>query len=160
MSKLAMTSIFIGATVFGFSVENLPLSVEITSNEAAFVYEHVGTGCVHLLSHDYFSALESFSIAESYNDYSSELRAEMYFWISLGRAIAYDNLGMGDQCKQAIGSFFLAMYEAQDEVDEEEDGLLSQEEIEAIELVKQIISLAKSPNIRGFLEEIFSDEEE
>jgi hypothetical protein len=156
MLKLAITSIFIGTTLLGFSTENIPLPEELKSDESRYVYEHIGIGCIHLLEHDYMSALENFSIAESYNSDASELRAELHLWICFGQVIAYDNLDMSDQCKQAVGSLFLSVYdiESEEESIEEEDS-----SSEVWEFMKQLASLAKSSNVRRLLEELVNDDE-
>jgi hypothetical protein len=159
MLKLAITSIFLGATLFSFSTENTSFFSEIKSDANDPFYQYIGFGSVNLFSGDYFAALENFNRAESFREGPIEL-----FWVSFGKAIAYDSLGMGDRCNQAIGSLFLTIYAFADEEDEEsfeeEDDFTSQEATQAWEFMRQLASLAPSPNVRNLLVQLINDMEE
>jgi hypothetical protein len=70
--------------------------------------------------------------------------------------IAYDILGFRDQCKQTIGSLFLAVNEYDDEdkdaeINPNKDFSVANEYEEAVDFFRALAAVAPSPDVREFL---------
>jgi hypothetical protein len=110
-------------------------------------------GSAHLLEHEPWRALENFQTATDHLDRSS---SAMSFLVSFGQVIAYDVLGFKEQCKQAIGSLFLAVNEGDKEDQEAEmntnrEFSISGEYEEAVGFFRDLAAVAPSPDVRELL---------
>lgn len=111
----------------------------------------ITSGYIYLQTHQFNEALESFRRASVAIEKSGKAAPEYALAIDFGKAIAYDNLGLNNLCKQAIGSLFLNLR-------------LSPPEQEVEELQKGglglFIPLAPSPDVRDvlyFIQAILTD---
>lgn len=124
---------------------------------------HLGLGNAHLLAHEPWQALEDFQRASSLLNPSDNSSFVISFLISFGQAIAYDYLEFRDQCKQAIGSLFFAFDGYDDEESTEtgeESNFNSQESGSSLELLRNLASIAPSPEVRELLFSIVDEIEE
>jgi hypothetical protein len=122
---------------------------------------HLGYGNAHLLSHKPWQALEHFQKAMSLLDESDDSSCLIGFLITFSQVIAYDFLGFRDQCKQSIGSLFLAI----NAYDNGEDVLFENNEPMAeknggdkiaIQFLQALAILTPSPRLCTFLGSIFA----
>jgi hypothetical protein len=115
----------------------------------------VGCGNESLLSCNYSRALDEFDKASSLLKKLEEPCLELDFLISFGKVIAYDNLGLKQECQNSLTSLFLILNEEEDinenyELDNSTNQL-PEEYAEADQIMKKLALLAYSPNIRGLL---------
>jgi hypothetical protein len=121
---------------------------------------HIANGSGHLVSQEPWEALESFDKAKSVLDKACEPHHPINSLITFNKIIAYDCLGFDEQCRQSIGSLFLAINENDNE--QETDGTISLgEESEnskiAILFLQNLAILAPSSQVREFLFSLIED---
>lgn len=122
---------------------------------------YVGCANVDLFMNDPESALENFQIASTLLDPSDDPSC-MGFWISFGQVIAYDMLGLEDECNRSIGSLFLLI----NDFSEQED-TSSESELEIdidretdkiiIDSLRELATLAPCLQVRKLLLSIVDD---
>ena len=118
--------------------------------------QHFIYGSAHLLSHEPWRALEDFQTAIECLDKSDRSPSAISFLISFGQVIAYDVLGFREQCKQTIGTLFLAVNECDDQ--DQDDGIntnkdfsVANEYEEAVDFFRDLAAIAPSPDVRELL---------
>ncbi len=136
--------------------------LEDWQNEALL---HLGYGNIHLLSGEPWQALECFQKAFSVLDESDESSCSIGFLITFSQVIAYDCLGFRDQCRQSIGSLFLAINKF-DEPSEEEYAELKDNEFVLketeddkvmIQFLKDLVNLSPSFEVKELLFSLIDD---
>lgn len=157
MFRLLFTVTLLGIGIPCFS-EEMPQSVEeMNLHDESMALVYIGCGNANLLAHNFSLALEDFQRASSLLSKLETPMLEMAFLVSFGKAIASDNLGLKDQCQNAIGAMFFILNEGQ--TDEESDGydsgisdaILPNECEEAADIMKQLATLAPSTSVREIL---------
>ncbi len=167
MLKFILATLLMSSTLPALTSET-PLNVEeeilrlfqetypTEENEA---YTLLGFGLGFLLQDQAHSALFYFSEVRELLKDADTIQPELEFILSFSEVVAYDNVGMRDQSLQALGSFFLTAHLFVD--DEEETEILTGEEEPVSEedklmtaLLKDIASLAHSPDIRNLMMEL------
>ena len=162
MRKWVLAALLVTVEISSFSEESSNdsyCSLQKWQEEALL---HCGYGNAHLLLNEPRQALEQFQRASSLLDKSDGSFCPIRFLVTFNQIVAYDCLGLHDQCKQAVGSLFLGVHEwddGDDSVPEENEG--SQTEDKASEFIihflRSLASFAPSPDVRGLLFSITDD---
>src|SRR5271156_3333067 len=107
MLKFAIATVLLSSTLPCISQENMPVVKETELSETYSAYLSIWNGNANLRSQNYTGALENFALATAFLENAEGSFPEVDFLIHFGQVVAYDNLGLPDQCRQALGSMFL-----------------------------------------------------
>lgn len=122
---------------------------------------HLGYGNAGLLLDEPLYALEEFQKATTLLDTSDNSSSIISFLISFGQAIAFDCLGLKEHCRESIGSLFLAIneYDEEEELTDIDEQSIPNfvENKAAIEFLRDLVSVAPSPEIRELLFSFIED---
>ncbi len=153
MLKFAIATILLGSSLSCVAEDHFNPFEALEEDGAHSIYESIGLASVCLIEGDYHGALDNYFIASLMAEDAVPSVPGAKFLIHFGKAIAFDNLGMRDQCMQAIGTMFVSLVADNDDLEEEdgEDEPDTPEEIEAYEFMKNLATLAPSQDVREFL---------
>ncbi len=154
MLKFIIAAFFLGGAISGFSIEDIFEGTELSDEQPAYIY--ISMGAERVLAQDFTTALEHFAAAAALAKSSPLPLPDAGFFIHFGQAIAYDNLGLEDQCKQALGSMVLTMYameegEAEDNPEFAYDEDVLEEDASPWTFMRKMASLASTPDVRMLL---------
>ena len=113
---------------------------------------HIGSANSKLLHYDPAPALEDLQRASLVLEKLNQPR-ELNFLITFGKVVAYDNLGLEEECYAAMTSLFYIFNQEKQEL---EESLVAREPTyddyeRAAELMRRLAIMAPSPNVRNFL---------
>lgn len=150
--KAILFAICIGLISPSFSDETSNFSEKVEMHDDSLMLIYLACGNANLLSGDFESSIQDFQKASTLLTKTQEQYSELEFLVSFGKAIAYDNLGMVDQAKQAIGSLFILINESEDIESNSITGKPSSSDSqEAVEIMRKLASLASTSQIRDML---------
>lgn len=151
--------LFLALFVFVFTPiyaqESLPSKHYAQDESLALVY--LGYGNANLLAGDYACAIENFQLASLCSKRSANHSYEIDFLVAFGEAIAFDNLGLKDECQSCIGSLFVILSEEEQSLEEgsfeesNEDTLSSSDYEEINSQLHKLANLAPSAYVRELL---------
>jgi hypothetical protein len=126
---------------------------DIEQEEDDLCLDYYVSGCINLAFGDYLSALDDFNNASFSNVQEDPIED---FFIHFGKIIAYDHLGLHEECQNTIQSLSRLMNEEEDEScesDKTED--LTTEEYLIWELwlgcLRNLSEQAPTPHVRDYL---------
>lgn len=122
------------------------------SHEHSMSLIYVGYGNKHLMNGEFFQGLHAFQQAEQFLIKSGQPCYEIEFLISFGKAIAYDNLNLKNECQGAIGALmYIFNANNRGQNGDKEPSFSSKEYEEADESLKELARLAASIDVREIL---------
>ncbi len=143
----------IGTPCFSEQIAQGAHETNLHDEGLALVY--VGCGNENLLSHNYVAALEDFGRASSLLKKLEQPCPELEFLIFFGKAIAYDNLELKNECQNALVSLFLILNDGEGMDDESEtngsDVQARAEYEEADQIMKRLAMQAPTFSVRSLL---------
>jgi len=158
MFRGMIVALFLLVGVQGFSEEKTPFAWDSES-----VY-YLGQGNLRLLWNEPWSALENFERASLSIQSLDPMEDTLEFLVWYGRIIAYDILGLEDECRRAIGSLFLTIYSGyrdfEEEDDDDEDCAPFASCGKGLEILRKLAAKAPSEDVRGLLLDLLDDVEE
>lgn len=161
--KLILAVLLLGFSYSSFAEEIPQLDDKWNLHNDSLALVYIGRGNENLLEHHYSQALSDFQYAASLLNNEKIHIPELDFLICFGQIIAYDNLGLKDQCQNAMLSLFLIITQNDDETcNDDQSGVVDsnsdqEEYIEGAALMMKLINLAPSPSVREFLFSLIED---
>lgn len=154
MLKYLIALVVLGTKIHGFSFgwcQDSYCSAEENCGDSLACIER-GYGL--LLDREPHSALKNFEKAISLSR-GTEKELEIRFLVDFGRVVSDDMLGHRQRCEQAIGDLFLTVYAlaAEEEIGME-DYVDTQPDKELLEVMKKLIAITPSQDVRALLFEL------
>jgi hypothetical protein len=151
-SMLVAVLLVMGVPCFSLELPQPPEGATLDET-LAFSYVRCANDC--LFHEQYERAIDAFKNALLASDQSKISAEILQFWSLIGKIIAYDCMGMRNWCLQSIGELTLlthAHFENDtDDADVVSDEGLSPEEVQQVELIRKLVSLAPSSDVRNLL---------
>ena len=166
MLKYLLVFVLVGAKTVVFSGEVTDFKINSTYQAALDSQDKsvvcIARGSLNLFSNEPRAALKNFQKALTFSHKSEDPEA-MEFIVLFGQVIAYDMLGLRENCGEAAFSLLYAMQNCEDDddgMDYPEDFTSLMEEAEAFEMLRSLASIAPTSAVRNFLFSLIDEIEE
>lgn len=157
--KLLVLSLFLSLGLYSQAETTSAGLIEDSDPLEHLALDCIGRGDAFLVFHQYTEALAEFNrvmpLLEDLGDKSDVIG----FLASFGKIIAYDNLGMVKECKEAMGDLLFIVIDEDnvDEIDDEsisEDLRSSKSNSDSLVFLRNLASLAQTKTVRALLDRL------
>lgn len=153
MLKYLILSVLLTMRAPSFSQENSTTHCSPMEKEDLITF-YLYCGNDHLSEKNFRAALENFEKATRINNQLEDSVAYGLF-ISFGKIVAFDNLGMRSKCQQELGALFIACFEALADLElSQTQEPFDPDDLDFMEDMRELASLAPTLGVRLILYKI------